>query len=157
MGDRQYDFLIEYNHAGSDLEERELHDTVRGPSELKPPTAVERELLVEAVEATDREGGRRTTFVPAVETTDGRDPSRRLILDTGSKETWIATKDGPRMLEGTDPSARRSSDRAARGDRAEVGSRQGQETRSLEEGRSSLRRSPPGLSLIHISEPTRPY
>ena len=87
---RQYEELVEYNHAETDLPEREMHDTVKGPSEWRPPTELERSLLIEDEETTDREGGRQITLVPATEAKDGREPSRRIILDTGSVESVMA-------------------------------------------------------------------
>ncbi|CAK0866402.1 unnamed protein product [Prorocentrum cordatum] len=82
-----YDALVKYDFAGLDRMPARTHRTVQGDSERRPATEFEKGLLVQLEDPSDPEGGRGPIFVPAAETTNGKDPSRRIVLDTRSAVT----------------------------------------------------------------------
>ena len=73
-----YVAVLKYTHLGRERPTDRLHQTLAGPRARRPPLGMENQL----VEMLPVAAPGQRVYAPVAETVDGREPSRRIVLQT---------------------------------------------------------------------------
>ena len=79
-GPTSYVAVLKYTHMGHERPPDKFHQTVGGPRVRRPPFGMQSQL----VEMLPTAGPGRKVYAPLAETIDGKEPSRRIILEAES-------------------------------------------------------------------------